>query len=97
MIYLRAIMVAAGLFALYTAHSMGVKHEAARNAASVAALNAELDAVTDDAANAEAARLAAERARDELMEALDAQAVNDPMANGDGLSPSSLRRLDAIR
>lgn len=97
MTYFRAAVIAVALFALWWAYRLGHDAAEAKHLAAVAALNAELDAVTEDAANAEAARLAAERERDTAMERLDAEAIADPLADGAGLSLGSLRRLDTIR
>lgn len=97
MTYLRAAVIAVALFALWWAYWLGYDAAEAKHLAAVAALNAELDAVTEDAANAERDRLAAERERDEAMERLDAEAIADPLAGGAGLSLGSLRRLDTIR
>lgn len=101
MTYFRATVAAVALFLLSWAgvwtYQRGYDAAEAKHLEAVAALNAELDAVTEDAANAEAARLAAERERDAAMERLDAEAIADPLAGGAGLSPDSLRRLDTIR
>lgn len=101
MTYFRLTVAAVALFALTWAgawlYQRGYRAAEADAARAVAALNAELDAVAEDAANAERARLAAERDRDQLMERLDAEAASDPLAGSGGLSRDSLVRLDTIR
>lgn len=101
MTYFRLTAAAVALFILSWAgvwtYQRGYDAAEAKHREAVTALNAELDAVTEDAANAEAARLAAERERDAAMERLDAEAITDPLADGAGLSLGSLQRLDTIR
>ena len=68
----------------------------ARHEASVRALNARLGEVSRDAALAEAARLAMERQRNDLLADLDAAGRDDPDAGRRALGADSVRRINSI-
>jgi len=72
----------------------GAASEEAQQAAERARIERRLATVADDASEAEAARLAAERDRDILAEELENAARADPDANRPALGIDSVRRLD---
>lgn len=79
------------------AYARGEAAAEARHEAAVRALEARLDAANRRAREAEAARLEAERTRDDLRAELDAQASADPDAGRRALGADSVRRIDRIR
>ena len=74
----------------------GESRAEARYERAVAALNARLGEVSRDAALAEAARLAIERQRNDLLNELDRAGRDDPDAERRALGADSVRRINSI-
>jgi hypothetical protein len=79
------------------AYERGVAAAAAQHEAAVRVLEARLEAASKRARAAEAARIEAERARDDLRAELDEQGRADPDAGRRALGADSMLRIDRIR
>lgn len=77
-------------------HGQGVGADRAesRHLRALAALQAEYDAISEDASRAEAARLQSERERDALQRELEEQATADADAGRRALGAPSVLRID---
>lgn len=86
---------------LYGAMQLGARNDRlkveARNAETIALLNAKLESLTKTAALASAALKAAETARAELEESLTHEATQDPDAGRISFGADSVQRLNLAR
>jgi type II secretory pathway component PulJ len=97
----RVVLVAGALVALsgsiwWHGYASGQDAATARHEQAVRALQRDLDAVSDIARAAEAARLQIERERNDLLAELDVQGASDAGADRLALPAGSVSRISAI-
>ena len=93
---LLSVLVISNAASVRWGYGLGEDAEKARNAAAVERLERELQDVTTEAREAEAARLDAERERNDLLAELDRQGDADAGASRSVLPAGSVSRINAI-